>query len=130
MLTIRQSTLAAVVAICGVSIPGSEPLAQDLGNGWAPTVIEIANLPKYCQDYFRKQVLPPNCDGVHHLCAGKVLINRFMNTSIPKPERIRIYGQAKKEVDYIFHRQNASCSMMGEARSTQNFLKTMEFMVR
>lgn len=87
-------------------------------------------MPNYCQAYFLKKQLPPNCDGVHHLCAGKVLINRTMDYSIPKRERQRILGQAKKEVDYIFTRKNPRCAMMGEAQATQRQIVMLESFLR
>ncbi len=53
-----------------------------------------------------------------------------MDYSIPKRERQRILGQAKKEVDYMFTRQNTSCAMMDDARATQRTILTLEPLLR
>lgn len=108
------------------------PKAQivDLGNGWGPSAMEIQQLPDYCQRFFVQKMMPPGCDGVHHLCAGKVLITRLSNVSIPKTERQRILRMAKSEVNYIFGRKNDQCGYMDHARATQIQLQTWEMMLR
>lgn len=130
MFGIRRSIFSAVVVFSGAAFAGTDPHAQDLANGWKPNALEIAQLPDYCQRFFLTRALPPNCDGVHHLCAGKVLIGRAMNFSIPKTERKRILRGAKNEVDYIFTRKNPSCKMMDAARLTQRQIGAMEPQLR
>jgi hypothetical protein len=123
----NMATLLVGVVAAGASL---HTQAADLANGWSPGPLEVAKLPEYCQTWFNKRLTPPNCDGVHHLCAGKVLINRTMDYSIPKRERQRIFRMAKQEVDYIFTRQNPNCAMMGEARATQSMIRTLEPILR
>ena len=130
MFIAKRNSLSAIGISLLLGLPGVNLHAQDLGNGWGPTALEITALPDYCQNYFLQKVLPPNCDGVHHLCAGKVLINRSLDFKIPKGERRRIAGHAKKEVDYIFDRNNAQCLMMDEARATQSQIRTLETLLR
>ena len=130
MLSITRAIGPTMFALCGLFTSAADIHARDLGNGWGPSVIEIANLPDYCQMWFREQKLPPNCDGVHHLCAGKVLINRTLDFSIPKAERKRILNQAKGEVAYIFGRKNPSCAFMGAARAAETQIKMQEIMLR
>ena len=125
MFTIQRYIGIATVAFFAAALPGANLHAQDLGNGWGPNAIEITKLPDYCQRFFREKTLPPNCDGVHHLCAGKVLINRSMDYAIPKTERQRILRMATGEVNYIFGRKNPSCLMMDEARATQKLVQTL-----
>ena len=94
--------------------------AQDFGNGWETSAVEIAKLPDYCQRYFLKKVLPLNWDGVHHLCAGRVMISRATDYFIPKgaPRRLVVY--AISELQYVFRRKNpAACLVMDEARATE-----------
>lgn len=130
MFTIQRQIVIAAVVLCGIALPSGDLHAQDLGNGWAPNTIEITKLPDYCQKFFREKSLPPNCDGVHHLCAGKVLINRSMDYAIPKQERQRILRMATGEVNYIFGRKNPSCLMMDEARATQKLVQTLTNLTR
>ncbi len=130
MFTVNRRITPSMIIVCALAIASGTLHAQDLGNGWGPNALEVARLPLYCQQFFRNKTLPPNCDGVHHLCAGRVLMNRVMDINIPKQERRRIYNNAKQEVNYIFARENPSCKMMDEARATQNSLKTMEVFVR
>lgn len=130
MLNVQRHIFSAMVVLCGMGLASTDLRAQDLANGWGPTALEISKLPDYCQRFFLQKALPPNCDGVHHLCAGKVLLNRAMSVSIPKQERNRIFGSAKREVDYIFGRQNASCPLMDASRATQMQIRTLEPMFR
>lgn len=130
MFIAKRNSLSAIGVSLLLALPGVNLHAQDLGNGWGPNALEIAALPDYCQNFFLKRVMPPNCDGVHHLCAGKVLINRCLDVKIPKGERRRIAGHAKKEVDYIFSRNNPQCLMMDEARATQSQIRTLEILLR
>lgn len=125
MFILRRTVFATLGVSLSLALTGIHIHAQDLANGWGPTAIEVAKLPPYCQQWFQKKVLPPNCDGVHHLCAGKVLINRSLDISIPKAERKRIFRAANTEVDYIFSRPNAQCGMMNEARATQSQLRSL-----
>lgn len=131
---VRSGIFTSVMVFLGFTAPVWTAQAQrvDLGNGWGPSPLEIAKLPDYCKRFFLEKKLPPNCDGVHHLCAGKVLINRSMNYSIPKRERQRIIGQAKIEVDYIFKRDNRTCpmAMMQDARATRGNVQMMENILR
>lgn len=130
MFSIKRTSTGALVA-CAFALSAGSSLAQDLGNGWEPNPLEVAKLPEYCKVFFRTKALPPNCDGVHHLCAGRVLMTRITNPSIPKQERKRIYNRAKQEVDYIFGRPNPpTCKMMDEARATQSELRVLEVFVR
>lgn len=130
---VRFSAFAGAIVSLGFLIQVSDVQAQrvDLANGWGPSALEIAKLPDYCQRFFLEKKLPPNCDGVHHTCAGKVLIFRTMDYSIPKRERQRIIGQARTEVDYIFKRDNnQNCKFMEEARATQRNVQMMEKLLR
>ena len=126
MVTIKRNVLSAMVVLFGTALAGTDLRAQDLANGWVPSALEVSKLPGYCQRFFLQKALPANCDGVHHLCAGKVLINRAMDFKIPKQERQRILNNAKNEVDYIFGRNNPSCQMMSEARATQNHVRMLQ----
>ena len=130
MLRIKRNTGYAILLFCGVVVAAADVPAQDLANGWGPNALEISRLPDYCQKFFLEKKTPPNCDGVHHLCAGKVLINRASDYSIPKAERQRILRMAKGEVNYIFGRQNAQCAYMGIAEATQSQIRTLEMIVR
>ena len=125
MFTIQRQIALATVAFLALALPSVNVRAQDLANGWGPNALEITKLPDYCQRFFREKTLPSNCDGVHHLCAGKVLINRSMDYAIPKQERQRILRMATSEVNYIFGRKNPSCLMMDEARATQKLVQTL-----
>lgn len=129
MLDMKSNRRGALL-LWGAALAAGPAMAQDLGNGWEPNALEIARLPDYCQQYFRTKTPPPSCDGVHHLCAGRVLMGRVTNTAIPKQERRRIYNRAKQEVDYIFGRNNATCKLMDEARATQSQLRVLETFVR
>lgn len=120
----------AMLTLCGPCVLPIDAHAVDLGNGWGPNALEISKLPDYCKKYFLEKKVPPNCDGVHHLCAGKVLINRVNDFSIPKAERRRILGQAKNEVGYIFGRNNTYCAVMPDARATRNEIPILEILVR
>lgn len=122
--------LGMAAATCMAAMTASHAQVRDLGNGWSPSPLEIAQLPDYCQVWFREQKVPAGCDGVHHLCAGKVLITRLSNVSIPKVERQRILRQASGEVNYMFIRKNDQCTYMDLARATQIQLKTWEMMLR
>ena len=129
----KSAVFLSALVFLGFLAPAAAVQAQrvDLANGWGPSPLEIGKLPEYCQRWFLEKKLPPNCDGVHHLCAGKVLIFRTMNLSIPKRERQRIIGQAKTEVDYIFKRDgNQNCAFMEEARATQRNVEMMANMLR
>jgi hypothetical protein len=128
LTTILRFALLAAALMGGVS--PSRGQIVDLASGWGPSVMEIAQLPDYCQAFFRERRTPPNCDGVHHLCAGKVLITRLSNVSIPKVERQRILRMAKSEVNYMFGRKNDQCLYMDHARATQIQLQTWEMMLR
>ena len=130
MLGIKRNTGYAILLFCGVGLATADVRAQDLGNGWTPNALELARLPDYCQKFFLEKKTPPNCDGVHHLCAGKVLINRVSDYSIPKTERQRILRRAKDEVSYIFGRKNAQCEYMGVAEATLGQIRTLEIIVR
>ena len=112
---------------------------QDLANGWTPSPLEIAQTPDYCQKQFRSPSDPsvvtknsPGCDGVHHYCAGLVLLVRVRNTAIPKQERRRILGRAKQEIDYVGTRNNTSCLKvrMKEIEVTKKQVPIMENFVR
>lgn len=129
---VRSSALGATLALVSVLSYPTILHAQvvDLGNGWGPSAVEISKLPEYCQKWFRDKALPASCDGVHHLCAGKVLINRTMDYAIPKRERQRIIGHAKTEVDYIFGRSNPMCPVMEEARATQRQVQMMQGLLK
>lgn len=130
MFSTKRNSMSVIGVSFALALPGVSLHAQDLANGWVPNALEIAALPDYCQNFFLKKVVPPNCDGVHHLCAGKVLINRSLDFKIPKGERRRIASHAKKEVDYIFGRNNPQCLMMNEARATQSQIRMLETLLR
>jgi hypothetical protein len=125
MFSLGRISLPRLGVSFSLAVTGVHLHAQDLANGWGPTALEVSKLPPYCQQWFQKKVLPPNCDGVHHLCAGKVLTHRSLDFSVPKPERKRIFRAANTEVDYIFSRPNAQCGMMDEARAAQNQLRSL-----
>lgn len=114
------------------SFSGNSNAVVDLGNGWGPTASEIIQLPKYCQTQFLTkdinlvQKMSPGCDGIHHLCPGKVLINRASNISIPKAERQRILRQAKNEINYVFSRLTPSCSRGNEIRAAEFEIRLLE----
>ena len=107
---------------------------EDLGNGWGPNPLEIRQLPDYCQAFFSKSpiydTLVRGCDGVHHLCAGKVVINRAMNASIPKRERQRILGQAKIEVNYLARRLTPSCKRGEDVRAAEAQIRMLEILLK
>ncbi|MBE0547617.1 MAG: hypothetical protein IH627_08180 [Rubrivivax sp.] len=108
---------------------------EDLGNGWGPNALEISPLPNYCQAFFSKNhkvfdTLSRGCDGVHHLCAGKVLINRVMNVSIPKGERRRILGQAKIEVNYLASRLTPTCKLGEDVRTAESQIRMLETLLK
>lgn len=130
MFSFKRNMGSAMFVFCGLVLSATHIHAVDLGNGWGPNALEVAKLPDYCQKFFREKVLPPNCDGVHHLCAGKVLINRASDFSIPKAERQRILRMAKGEVGYIFTRKNPYCATMPEARAAESQIRTLEMMLR
>jgi len=130
----RLMRLAAIgkLTLCAMFIVAAAEsrAVVDLANGWGPSPLEISKLPDYCQRFFVERKFPANCDGVHHLCAGKVLMLRLTNFSIPKTERQRILVHAKSEVGYMFGRQNSSCAYMGEAREAQRQLQTFDALLR
>lgn len=130
MFNLRRYHLSMIGVSLALTLQGTALHAQDLANGWGPNALEVSKLPNYCQLFFQQKILPQNCDGVHHLCAGKVLISRSLDLSVPKPERKRIFGAAKKEVDYIFSRNNPQCLFMDEARAAQNQIRSLEPLFR
>ncbi|MCC6852366.1 MAG: hypothetical protein IT502_08650 [Rubrivivax sp.] len=131
MAIATRGVCAALMAFVLTVFAASDARAVvDLANGWGPSALETSKLPDYCQRFFLERKLPPNCDGVHHLCAGKVLMLRLTDFSIPKQERQRILGHAKSEVEYMFGRQNASCTYLGQAREAQRQLRTFEALLR
>lgn len=132
MSKITQLLGSALVLGCGFLLPMTAA-AVDLGNGWSPSPLELFNLPDYCQKQFLSkndpkvyQALSPGCDGIHHYCAGKVLLLRTTDYSIPAGERRRIFGQAKKEIGYMASRLTPSCSRLGDLRATEETMRMLE----
>ena len=121
MISVKPHIGPAMLVFCGLILSASNSYAViDLANGWSPSPLEIAKLPDCCQRYFLKKVLSPNCDGVHHHCAGRVLISRATDYFIPKGEPQRILVYAKSELQYVFGRKNpVACLVMDEARATE-----------
>ncbi|MFO1292843.1 MAG: hypothetical protein U1F07_07155 [Rubrivivax sp.] len=130
MFGFRRRAGAAMLALCATLVGTHSIAGTDLANGWGPSALEISKLPDYCQRFFLERKLPPNCDGVHHLCAGKVLMLRLGDFSIPKGERQRILGHAKSEVGYMFGRENTYCAYVPAAKETQRQLQTFEALLR
>lgn len=128
------------IAVSGFILPMKASNAGvDLGNGWNPTALEMAQVPYYCQKQFQSKndakvvsALSPGCDGVHHLCAGLVLMTRVTNYTIPKQERQRILGRAKQEFDYMSGRPNSSClkARMIQLRASEQRVRSLEIFIR
>lgn len=133
----RISMLLTAIGLVLAGLTSSAPAwaREDLANGWSPSALEINQLPGYCQDFFMKNLTAYNavvggCDGVHHLCAGKVVMNRIMNVSIPKRERQWMLGQAKIEVNYLASRLTPSCKFHQEVRAAESQIKVLEVMLK
>jgi hypothetical protein len=128
--------LAAICVGLGCLSLSAPALSRvDLGNGWSPNALELSQLPNYCQSFFSKNrevfnTMSRGCDGVHHLCAGNVLINRAMNASIPKRERQRILVQAKIEVNYLASRMTPSCKRGEDVRAAESQIRVLEIMLK
>ena len=117
MFDIKQNPAARLLVIVGALVATLPALARDdLGNGWAPSPLEIAQSPTYCH----KQLINRDakaiyeeftgCEGIHHMCPGLILIDRAGNPSIPKIERRRILDQAKNEIGYVSTRLKPTCT--------------------
>jgi len=118
-------------------VSGEAQTREDLGNGWGPNAVEIVQLPDYCQAQFLSKMdwkvfarMSPGCDGIHHFCAGRVLLLRVAKTSIPKPERQRILGQAKLEVNYLASRLTPKCTRVDEVRAVEAQIRLYEAMLK
>lgn len=129
----KAKNLSFLIVISVLSFFSTKSIAvDDLGNGWGPTILEVSQLPQYCQKQFLVkdinlvQKMSPGCDGIHHLCPGKVLINRARNISIPRAERRRILNQAKNEIGYVASRLTPACSRANEIKGAVLEIQLLE----
>jgi hypothetical protein len=138
MRTKCSNSLAIALACAGAMAFGSAAAQRvDLGNGWAPSALEISQLPDYCQAQFISKMdwkvfghMSPGCNGIHHFCAAQVLLLRVPNHSIPKGERRRILGQAKNEVNYLSSRLTPNCKRADEVRAVESRIRMHEMLLK
>lgn len=129
----KRTIQAQVLAMLFVFSSANTALAvEDLGNGWGPQPLEIAQLPAYCHKQFLTNDTGAiykefsGCDGIHHMCPGLVLINRAGNIAIPKGERKRILNQAKNEIGYVATRLMPSCTATPVVRAAESRIRILE----
>lgn len=127
-------SLVASLALAGVTAVS----AQDLGNGWSPSILEISQMPEYCQKQFLSKHdaavlnnLFPGCGGyMNHFCPGLILINRAANPSIARLERGRIARQARNEISYTTQRLPPTCSIGGDIAAADARLRMLEMTLK
>jgi hypothetical protein len=138
-MRIRGLNALSLTLVCAGAMAFGTAAAQrvDLGNGWGPSALEISQLPDYCQAQFKSKMdfkvfgpMSPGCDGIHHFCAGRVLLLRVTNPSIPKGERRRILGQAKTEVNYLASRLTPRCKRAEEVRAVESVIRMHETLLK
>lgn len=101
---------------------------------WNPTILELRQLPTYCQGQFRPDLakqpgysFPPNCGWVNHLCPGLVLLNRASDVSRHKPDRIYALSQVRGELAYTRKHITPNCPLnddLAAAEMRERFLKS------
>lgn len=133
----KQNVWALTLAICGVTALSTPAVAaEDLGNGWGPSPLEIAQLPPYCHEQFINKDTGAiykhfsGCSGIHHMCPGLVLINRSANPAIPRPERQRILRQSKNEIAYVSTRLTPNCTAAPAIQAAEARIRVMETLLK
>ena len=128
----KHKVLALTLAFCAITALTTPALAvEDLGNGWGPSPLEIAQLPSYCHEQFINKDTGAmykefsGCNGIHHMCPGLVLINRAANPAIPRPERQRILRQSKNEIGYVSTRLTPSCTAAPVVQAAESRIRVM-----
>jgi hypothetical protein len=101
---------------------------------WDPTILEIRQLPTYCQGQFRPELakqpgfsLPPNCGWVNHFCPGLVLLNRASDASRSKKDRSYALSQVRGELAYTRKHITPNCPLaddLAAAEMRERFLKS------
>lgn len=106
-------------------------------NQWAPTPLEIAKLPKYCQGQFvpalAKQpgyAFPPACGWVNHLCPGMVLLNRAQDLSLPRKDRVYALSQVEGELAYTRQHMTPTCPLAPDLAAAEFKLKILRISVK
>lgn len=119
------------------SFLAASAFSQDLGNGWAPSPLEIMRTPDYCQKQFLSkhdgavmEKLFINCPRFNHFCPALILINRTSEQTIPKQERKRIAARARTEIDYTLSQLTPACNRWSDVQTANTHLRTMEMLLK
>ncbi|MDL2336223.1 MAG: hypothetical protein QFE16_00125 [Pseudomonadota bacterium] len=127
--------LRRVIALLAMSLSlvGSVCAQQRDGNdkdpGWDPSISDKIKLPKYCwsqyDSHFSRQSgirSPMGVCGVYanHICPGKVLLNRALDTSRSKQQRREYLARAKGDIEYSVKFLSPTCPLMPEVKAAQS----------
>lgn len=109
---------------------------EDLTNGWAPTPLEIQELPNFCQAQFveslKGEPTPRTYCGIYmnHYCPAVVLVNRASRYSGTKTIKKSIVARARSELEYTKKYLTPSCSLIPHINATESRLRMLELIVK
>lgn len=134
----RQTRSLSLALLVSASLmPLAASYADDLGNGWSPSPLEILQTPPYCQKQFNSNhnaaVMSPlfgGCERMNHFCPGIVLINRASDITIPTKERQRILKQAKIEINYSLSKLTSACVVYNDVKVAEQRIKLNEMFLK
>ncbi len=122
-------SLGFVCAVCAQQQSGN-----DKDPGWNPSAMDKIKLPKYCWAQYdanfsrqNKVQSPMGICGVYanHICPGKVLLNRALDTSRSKQQRREYLARAKGDIEYSLRFLHPTCPLMPEVKAAQSQIQML-----
>jgi hypothetical protein len=108
--------LFSILALALLGVASSAQAQQKLSTAWAPSPIELAQIPQYCWGYLKTpyenkpEFMMQGCGGgVHHYCVAKVYLLRAQKPTLEAWIRKDSVKQAKTEIDYAMQRLTPTC---------------------
>jgi hypothetical protein len=110
----------ALTALAGPQALKAQPQSE-----WQPTLVEVLQLPKYCQGWFRKELdFPGNpiatCgDWFNHFCPGLVALNRAAQPTRSMTERRYFLQNGTGHLGYTRKHLSPTCALAEDLRAAE-----------
>lgn len=123
--SISRVRLARLACIGAASLWTCASASAQLASEWEPPLMEILQLPPYCQGAFRKELDTPTnpiktCGGwFNHFCPGLVALNRAAQYSRPMSERRTSMKSAVDHLQYTRKNLSPTCALAGEVAAAE-----------
>ena len=125
-------------ALAFVTLGLASAAHAQIDGGWKPNVLEVTQLPTYCQGSFRPELagkpgysLPQGCGvWINHFCPAIVELNRAGNLTAPMRARVYSLQSARDHLAYTRKNLQPTCPLTGELALLERRAEFLRIMVK